>query len=91
MKCQSAMEIQNCSWANVDDSTDINYNSRMVDNGFTMMRLVLFFPKKWAAPPGLVNFFESLYDPSNLVELVAATEYQLWDDVPWHWTHREYG
>lgn len=41
MKCQSAMEIQNC----------------------------------------LVNFFESLYDPSNLVELVAATEYQLWDDA----------
>jgi hypothetical protein len=30
----------------------------------------------------LVNFFESLYDPSNLVELVAATEYQLCDDVP---------
>ena len=29
-----------------------------------------------------MNFFESLYDPSNLVELVAATEYQLWDDVP---------
>ncbi|CAK9114839.1 unnamed protein product [Durusdinium trenchii] len=41
LKCQSAMEVQNC----------------------------------------LLHFFESIYDPSYLVELVASTEYQLWDDA----------
>jgi len=41
MKCQSAIEMQNC----------------------------------------LLDFFESMNDPSQLVELVAAAEYQLWDDA----------
>ena len=36
-------------------------------------------------PRGLLDFFESMNDPSQLVELVAAAEYQLWDDVPGIW------
>ena len=29
----------------------------------------------------LRDFYESLYDPTYLVELVVAAEYQLWDDA----------
>jgi len=38
-------------------------------------------------PRGLLDFFESMNDPSQLVELVAAAEYQLWDDAPGIWFH----